>query len=71
MFVYACVCVGVCVDMGTRVQNLDKVVYISHSASTLGEFIYPTFLPPAMVANSRADWMFNIGVATGLTKALN
>ena len=32
-------------DMATQVQILDKAVYISHSANTLGEGMNPTICP--------------------------
>ena len=35
-------------DMATRIQILDKAIYISHRANTLGQGMNATILPPAM-----------------------
>ena len=51
-------------DTATRVQTLDKVACILEIVNTLDKDMNPTILPPRV--NSRADWIFNLSMATCL-----
>ena len=53
-------------DSVNRVQNLDKTVYISHSANTLGKSMNQIILPPAMVKIVGHSRLFNFDMATDL-----
>ena len=52
IYIYICVCVCVCVcvemDTMTRVQILNKFVYISYCTNTLKKGMTPTILSPVL-----------------------
>ena len=53
-------------DIATRVQILDKAVYISHSANTLGNGTNPIILPPVMSKIVQQTGLLSLDMATSL-----
>ena len=53
-------------NLTTEVQILNEVLYISHSANTLGKDTNPTIFTPTMNKIIGQTGLFNFGLTTGL-----